>query len=205
MNTKNMVFRTLLLLGGVALWVTTGQTRVQDTLDAASPLTVITSEQVENMGVTKMEDLINRLPNVTQNGLPGVTQNGSPGVTPNLRGLGADRTLILINGRRVAGQGVPLEDAAERGFLNAIPVAISERVDILRDSSAAMYGSDAIAGVVNFIIKEDNVRTQPLPSRVLNNFTRSFGTDLSFAMDYAALNYGSYDDAATGGFCDFTS
>ncbi len=70
--------------------------------------------------------------------------------TASLRGLGSDYTLVLINGRRMAPRG-----SGSTIDLNSIPLAAIERVEVLTDGASALYGSDAIAGVVNFITKDD--------------------------------------------------
>jgi iron complex outermembrane receptor protein len=102
-------------------------------------------------GVTRIEDLVNQLPqafaaqNVT-------VSNGATGTaTLNLRGLGSPRTLVLVDGRRMPYGGVT-NSAAD---INQIPTQMVERVDILTGGASAVYGSDAVAGVVNFIMKKD--------------------------------------------------
>ena len=102
-------------------------------------------------GVTKIEDLVNQLPQAfaAQNA---TVANGSTGTaTVNLRGLGSARTLVLVDGRRLPYGGVT-NSAAD---LNQIPTALVERVEVLTGGASAVYGSDAIAGVVNFIMKKD--------------------------------------------------
>jgi iron complex outermembrane receptor protein len=106
---------------------------------------------VVTQGVTRIEDLVNQLPqafaaqNVT-------VANGATGTaTLNLRGLGSPRTLVLVDGRRMPYGGVT-NSAAD---INQIPTQMIERVDILTGGASAVYGSDAVAGVVNFIMKKD--------------------------------------------------
>jgi iron complex outermembrane receptor protein len=131
--------------------VVTGSRIAQPNLETSSPVTQVTSEDVITQGVTKIEDLVNQLPQAfaAQNA---TVSNGSTGTaTVNLRGLGSQRTLVLIDGRRMPYGGVT-NSAAD---LNQIPTAMVERVEVLTGGASAVYGSDAVAGVVNFIMKKD--------------------------------------------------
>ena len=131
--------------------VVTGSRIAQPNLETTSPVTQVTAEDVITQGVTKVEDLINQLPQAfaAQNA---TVSNGSTGTaTVNLRGLGSNRTLVLIDGRRMPYGGVT-NSAAD---LNQIPTAMVERVEVLTGGASAVYGSDAVAGVVNFIMKKD--------------------------------------------------
>ena len=131
--------------------VVTGSRISQPNLETTSPVTQVTAEDVITQGVTKIEDLVNQLPQAfaAQNG---TVSNGSTGTaTVNLRGLGSPRTLVLIDGRRLPYGGVT-NSAAD---LNQIPTAMVERVEVLTGGASAVYGSDAVAGVVNFIMKKD--------------------------------------------------
>jgi len=131
--------------------VVTGSRIAQPNLETTSPVTQVTAEDVITQGVTKIEDLVNQLPQAfaAQNG---TVSNGATGTaTVNLRGLGSARTLVLIDGRRLPYGGVT-NSAAD---LNQIPTALVERVEVLTGGASAVYGSDAIAGVVNFIMKKD--------------------------------------------------
>ncbi|HKQ16428.1 MAG TPA: TonB-dependent receptor, partial [Steroidobacteraceae bacterium] len=133
--------------------VVTGSRIAQPNLETTSPVTQVTAEDVITQGVTKIEDLVNQLPQAfaAQNG---TIANGSTGTaTVNLRGLGSVRTLVLIDGRRMPYGGV--SSAAAAADLNQIPTAMVERVEVLTGGASAVYGSDAIAGVVNFIMKKD--------------------------------------------------
>ncbi len=131
--------------------VVTGSRIAQPNLETTSPVTQVTAEDVITQGVTKIEDLVNQLPQAfaAQNG---TVSNGSTGTaTVNLRGLGSPRTLVLVDGRRLPYGGVT-NSAAD---LNQIPTAMVERVEVLTGGASAVYGSDAVAGVVNFIMKKD--------------------------------------------------
>lgn len=131
--------------------VVTGSRIPQTNLVTTSPVTQVTGEDIDVAGVTRVEDLVNQLPQAfaAQNS---TVSNGATGTaTVALRNLGSSRTLVLIDGRRM-GYGSPLDDAAD---LNQIPEQLVERVEVLTGGASAVYGSDALAGVVNFIMKKD--------------------------------------------------
>lgn len=128
----------------------TGSRIPQPNLTSTSPVTVINSAEVKLQGTTRTEDLVNSLPQAFA-GQGGNLANGATGTaTVDLRNLGASRTLVLINGRRLqAGdpaQFVPVAD------INFIPAAVVRRVDVLTGGASSVYGADAVAGVVNFIM-----------------------------------------------------
>ncbi|OQW42017.1 MAG: hypothetical protein A4S12_07390 [Proteobacteria bacterium SG_bin5] len=124
--------------------------------DAALPVDVIGYDELQRRGAPTALDLIKNLP--SSNGVIGDANQfdsrsqGAEGVASvNLRGLGPQRTLVLLNGRRIvqAGTGIPVVD------INLIPQAALGRIEVLKDGAAATYGSDAIAGVVNFITRSE--------------------------------------------------
>ncbi|WP_299586721.1 TonB-dependent receptor [uncultured Microbulbifer sp.] len=120
---------------------------------SVSPVTSVSAEDLKATGIVRVEDLINDLPQVAATQTAGQA-NGSTGTaTVSLRGLGSQRTLVLIDGRRMPA-GSPLAGGSGAD-LNQIPGALVERVEVLTGGSSATYGSDAIAGVVNFIMKDD--------------------------------------------------
>jgi iron complex outermembrane receptor protein len=118
------------------------------------PITVIDREAIDASGDLTVADVVRR---TTYNTFGSWTQRsgGGPGQgvnTVNLRGLGDDKTLVLINGRRMAGAP---GWAGEAQNLSVVPLAAVERIEILRDGASAIYGTDAIAGVVNIILRKD--------------------------------------------------
>jgi iron complex outermembrane recepter protein len=128
-------------------------------IDAATsaPVQVITREQIEKTGATSVEQLLRSVTVATSSGGT-VTANASGATTGgissvSLRGLQSTRTLVLVNGKRIAPYGSPNDSASID--VDGIPVAVIERVEILKDGASAIYGSDAIAGVVNFILRKD--------------------------------------------------
>lgn len=122
-----------------------------ENLIGTSPVSTIDAEEFDIRGVLRAEDLINTLPQAF--GAQGASlANGSTGTASvNLRGLGASRTLVLMNGRRLpyGSTNIAAPD------LNTIPTALVKRVDILTGGASATYGSDAIAGVVNFVLDDE--------------------------------------------------
>jgi iron complex outermembrane receptor protein len=131
--------------------VVTGSRIPQANLVTTSPVTQVTSEDIDVQGVTRVEDLITQLPQAFAAQNSTVVNGASGTATVSLRNLGSSRTLVLIDGRRM-GYGSPLDDAAD---LNQIPGQLVERVEVLTGGASAVYGSDAVAGVVNFIMKKE--------------------------------------------------
>jgi len=128
--------------------VVTGTRIPQPNLTSASPVTVVTAQEVKLQGTSRTEDLINSLPQVFASQGSNIS-NGSTGTaTVDLRGLGTSRTMVLINGRRLH-PGDPRFPVAD---LNFIPTALIRRVDVLTGGASSVYGADAVAGVVNFIM-----------------------------------------------------
>lgn len=128
--------------------------------EEALPITAFTKAQIDQLGITSAEQLLmtlniagNSSDNLASNaGIVNEEQRGNNGVSgANLRGQGADATLVLLNGRRVATHGLK----GRAVDLNSIPFAAIDRVEVLRDGASAIYGTDAIGGVINFITKRD--------------------------------------------------
>ena len=128
--------------------VVTGSRLASPNLDSASPVTVVSAEEIKNTGTTRVEDLVNSLPQVFA-GQGSNYSNGSSGTaTLNLRGLGSERNLVLVNGRRLT-PGDPSTSAAD---INVIPGAMVKRVDVLTGGASSVYGADAVSGVINFVM-----------------------------------------------------
>ncbi|QPF74526.1 TonB-dependent receptor [Roseateles sp. DAIF2] len=127
----------------------------QSQISGVGPVTVIDSDAIQRSGAVSAETLLQRLP--ASAGAAGSqssaywTGNGYGTTQVNLRGLGINRTLVLLNGRRVVNGGTGANSAVD---LNMIPVALIERVEVLKDGASAIYGADAVAGVVNIITKK---------------------------------------------------
>ena len=129
--------------------VVTGSRIPQPNLTSAAPITVVTSQDIKAQGVTKIEDLLNSLPSVSA-GQTSNLSNGANGTADvDLRGLGAKRTLVLVNGRRLV-PGDP--GSASIADLNFIPSSLVKRIEILTGGASSTYGADAVSGVANFIM-----------------------------------------------------
>jgi iron complex outermembrane recepter protein len=116
---------------------------------AISPISTISATDITATGLTRVEDVLNNLPMVFA-GMNSTTSNGADGTASvDLRGLGNQRTLVLVNGNRL-GPGAPT--GRNYSDINEIPTALIERVDILTGGASSVYGADAVAGVVNFIL-----------------------------------------------------
>jgi outer membrane receptor protein involved in Fe transport len=127
--------------------VVTGTRLRSANLQSKSPITAITDQEVKLEGATNIENVLNRLPQVTADANENVS-NGSDGTAQvNLRNLGSGRNLVLINGQRL----LPMQAVD----VNFVPGFMVKRVDLLTGGASAVYGSDAISGVVNFIMRDD--------------------------------------------------
>lgn len=123
--------------------------------ETALPVTVITREQIESSGATSTEELLKRV-SANSAMVSDATQGvGYATSNANLRGLGANSTLVLLNGRRLANHPFGNIGGAAAVDLNSIPFAAIERIEVLRDGASAIYGTDAIGGVINFITRKD--------------------------------------------------
>ncbi len=123
--------------------------------ETALPVTVISREQIEKSGVTNVEDVLRRI-----SANSGMFSDGTQGVgyatsNANLRGLGANSTLVLLNGRRMSNHPFGNIGGAAAVDLNSIPFAAIDRIEVLRDGASAVYGTDAVGGVINFITRKD--------------------------------------------------
>jgi len=141
--------------------VVTGSRIASPNLQSISPITAVTAEEIRDTGVTRVEDLLNSLPQVVADQGSGLSMGSTGIATIDLRGLGPQRTLVLINGRRLMGgdpgAGAPATSNLGYGStadVNQVPVALIERVDVLTGGASSTYGADAVAGVVNFIMND---------------------------------------------------
>ncbi|MFC6621271.1 TonB-dependent receptor domain-containing protein [Novosphingobium panipatense] len=136
--------------------VVTGSRIAVPNLQSANPVAILTGEQVFSSGNLSVGDQLNELPQLRSNYSQANSTRflGTRGLNLlDLRGLGTSRTLVLVNGRRHVGSDVLVN--AVSVDVNTIPADLIERVDIVTGGASAVYGSDAISGVVNFILKDD--------------------------------------------------
>ncbi len=127
----------------------------QEQIAGVGPVTVIDSDAIQRSGAISVETLLQRLP--ASAGFAGNqtnaywTSNGWGTAQVNLRGLGINRTLVLLNGRRVVNGGTGANSSVD---LSMIPIALIDRIEVLKDGASAVYGADAVAGVVNIITRD---------------------------------------------------
>jgi outer membrane receptor for ferrienterochelin and colicin len=136
--------------------VVTGSRIKNSELDSASPVTIIGAEAIYDSGISNVEDILQEM--TASAGPAGNstnaywTSNGYGTAQTNLRGMGINRTLVLLNGRRIVNGGTGANSSVD---LNMIPAALIERIEVLKDGASAVYGADAVAGVVNIITKRN--------------------------------------------------
>lgn len=134
--------------------IVTGSRIARPDISSPSPLTLVTPDDVKLQGTTRIEDALNSLPSVAAS-QSSTLSNGSDGTASvDLRGLGTARTLTLVNGRRLI-PGDPSPTSGNAADINIIPGAILKRVEVLTGGASSVYGADAVAGVVNFIVDTD--------------------------------------------------
>jgi iron complex outermembrane receptor protein len=130
----------------------TGSRINRSDLEGSSPVDIISAPELARSGSQSLGEFLKFVPAVSGNSTSTAVSNGGDGTaTVTLRGLPANNTLVLINGQRVAFDG----QAGDSVDLNSIPPAAVERIEILKDGASAIYGSDAIAGVVNIVMRTD--------------------------------------------------
>jgi iron complex outermembrane recepter protein len=177
--------------------VVTGSRIKRDPNDSSLPLQVLTNEEFAREGINSPEQLIsflssngNGLDNLASNAdVVGGAQRGNNGASSaNLRGQGANATLVLLNGRRVAAHGL------NGGVvdINQIPFSALERVEVLKDGASAIYGTDAIGGVINFITRTDY---QGFGAQASADITQRGGGDT-----YRVSGIAGYGDLQEDGF-----
>lgn len=126
--------------------IVTGTRITRPNLVAASPVTTIDRAELLSTGVTDIGDLVQSIPSMSGSPIGTTTNNGGNGsVFVNLRGLGTARTLTLVNGQRTV----------DGGDFQTIPALMIERLDVLKDGASAVYGADAVAGVINIITRDE--------------------------------------------------
>lgn len=121
--------------------------------EGALPVQVISKETIARTGATTVADLLQKLPAMQGFTIEAIAAGTNSGgrTTASIHDLGSSYTLVLLNGRRMA----PLQDSGSAVNLNSIPMSAVERVEVLTDGASALYGADAIAGVINFVLKEN--------------------------------------------------
>lgn len=175
--------------------ITGSRIAVDKSLIASSPVQTISLDDIQGSGNVTLEDTLNQLPQLKPDNTGTVNQSGGAGVlSANLRALGAVRTLVLVDGRRF----IPA-DVTGLVDLGTIPEGLIERVEVLTGGASAVYGSDAVGGAVNFILRDD---FEGLETRLqFGSTSRSDGEskkyDILFGSNFAAdrgniVFHGSY-------------
>ncbi len=213
MNRARSSHRNLLALAAGALCASMAaqaQTADRNTLDRVevtgsiikrlnaetpSPVQVITRKEIEESGVTTVDEFLRRNPAVGAGSLNDTVSNSFNSGTSSigLRGLGSAATLTLLNGRRLGAAPVADPNTGRSTIynLNAIPMAAVERIEILKDGASATYGSDAIAGVVNIILRKDY-------QGLAIDAGTAFNGDGHHRVDRASLAFGFGESVAKG-------
>jgi outer membrane cobalamin receptor len=133
--------------------VVTGSRIQKANLVSASPVVSVSADEIRFQGQVRVEDMMRNLPQVYANQGTGQSNGATGTATLNLRNLGDERTLVLINGRRMP-VGSPIQGGVGAD-INQIPGALIKNIEVLTGGASATYGSDAVAGVVNFIMMDD--------------------------------------------------
>ncbi len=178
--------------------VVTGSRIRRTTLDSAVPIEVVTLQDLTRNSVSSPEQLIATLSSVG-NGVDNLASQSDVAVTDeqrnvngfsgaNLRGQGSNATLVLLNGRRLAAHGL----SGSAVDVNQIPLAAVARTEVLKDGASAIYGTDAIGGVINFILRED---LQGLTATASTDITEQGGGNI-----YTASLSGGFGDLDTQNF-----
>src|SRR6185437_8812131 len=136
--------------------IVTGSRIVEPGLTSVSPVATVAAPEIRASGATRIEDMLNALPQVMADQDSGVSNGATGEATVNLRGLGVQRTLVLVNGRRLMpGDPAPPQlNGFSAADINNIPAALVDRIDILTGGASSVYGADAVAGVVNFVMND---------------------------------------------------
>ncbi len=169
----------------------TGSNIRRTDVETASPVQVISKQDIQNMGARTLLQVLDNLPAArpAQQDSRSLFTGSDGASQANLRGLGAQGTLVLLNGRRLSYYGAPAGFQTQFVNIDAIPAAAIERMEVLTDGASAVYGTDAVAGVINVITKR--------------NFQ---GAEITFSNDTSSRidSYGERQASITAGFGDLT-
>lgn len=180
-------------------------THIRGTENSTAPVIVLDKEYIDSTGYGTTSRLIESLPqnfalaNQSAVNVPGVSHSSAQGASINLRGIGEGTTLTLINGRRVA-----LGFLGRAVDISALPLSAIERVEVLTDGASAIYGSDAVGGVVNFILRRNfegsETRLRAGAADELEDFraSQSLGTTWNSGSALVALEYYQRDMLRAG-------
>ncbi|MEO5812438.1 MAG: TonB-dependent receptor [Rhodanobacter sp.] len=177
--------------------VVTGSRVRRVDLETSNPVLTIDRAQIQASGKQTVGDLVQQLPAIAGDATnPNVNNGGGSGAsTVSLRGLGSNRTLILVNGHRVLNNDI-----------NTIPASMVDRIEVLKSGASATYGSDAIGGVVNFILRGDfqgaqisaNYGSSDRNDGDQRGFAATFGTSSDKGNIVAGIDYNKFDAVSSG-------
>lgn len=189
--------------------IVTGSRLKRRDFSSPSPIATIDRDALLNSGQSTLESTLNQMPQVIPHFDRTSNNPGNGTSTINLRGLGSNRTLVLLNGRRVAPSGV-----GTSVDVNNLPQVLIDRVEIITGGATTVYGSDAVAGVVNFITRQDfegfgldaNVYTTEQGDSKIYDFNAAYGHEFSGGRGNVTVFGGYYDREATfAGQREFTA
>ncbi len=181
--------------GAGAEIVVTGSRISRPDLQSSTPVAVVTAERIQQTGASNIQDVLATLPAVGQNvsrTSSNFSNTGNGTATVNLRNLGSSRTLVLIDGRRTLG--IAGSSAVD---VNNIPTDLIERIDVVTGGASAVYGSEAIAGVVNFVLKND---FQGLRIRAQNTISDKGDAPRQYVSIIGGQNFGGGRGNVTANF-----
>ncbi len=154
-------------------------------VEGPSPVQTLDRELLDNSGYNSVSDVLRDITSSSFGGTRERAGSNASGVsTVNLRGLGSDRTLVLLDGKRL-----PTDPVLGAVDLNLIPMGIVERIEILKDGASATYGSDALGGVVNIITRKNFVGSEATVRTSVNKFEGGERTDASLLHGYASSKF----------------
>ena len=171
--------------------VVTGSRLLQAPNDISiSPIQSVTSEEIARTGLMRTEDILQNLPQVVAESNSGISISSNGVATVSLRGLGSQRTLVLVNGRRMnpggAGGVTGPGGNSNAADVNQIPADLIERADVLTGGASAVYGADAVAGVVNFVMNTHYQGVKVSADYAYNNHKNDNQTYLGYLSDFGA-------------------
>ncbi|MET3723897.1 TonB-dependent receptor plug domain-containing protein [Sphingomonas trueperi] len=175
--------------------VVTGSRIARPDLQSSTPVAVVSAERIEQTGASNIQDVLATLPSVGQNisrTSSNFSNTGNGTATVNLRNLGSSRTLVLIDGRRTLG--IAGSSAVD---VNNIPTDLVQRVEVVTGGASAVYGSEAIAGVVNFVLKND---FQGLRVRAQNTLSDKGDSPRQYVTITGGQNFGGGRGNVTANF-----
>jgi iron complex outermembrane receptor protein len=153
-----------------------------------SPITTVTSLEIAQTGLIRTEDILNNLPQVTAEQSGGLSISSVGVATVSLRDLGSQRTLVLVNNKRMnpGGAGGVVPGNSNAPDINQIPADLIERVDVLTGGASAVYGADAVAGVVNFVLNTHYEGVKVDANYAFNNHKNDNQTYLGYLSAFGA-------------------